>query len=111
MKFAMTEKFYEKYLKDVVLEVSQDGLWRERLFAARYNKPFLLTYKELEEVPCSLWTTFSQYGLEFFVSKVNGCPEEFAEGLIVFKFEAKGFPHLVGYSGNNQNKTVPSEHY
>ena len=106
----MAEKFYEKYLMDVVLEVSKDGLWREKLFAARYNKPFLLTYKELEKVPCSLWTTFSQYGLEIFVSKVNGAPEKITEGLIVFKFEAKGFPHLIGYSGNSQNETVPSEY-
>lgn len=102
MKFAIAEKFCEKYLEDVMREISQDDLWRERLFEGQYNKRFLLTFKELEEVPCRLWSAFSQYGLEFFVSKVHSCPEEFDEGLIIFKFEAKEFPHVVGYSGNRQ---------
>jgi len=102
MKFAIAEKLYEKYLDDVVIEVSQDSLWRERLFGGQYNEQFLLTFKELEELPCRLWTVFSQYGLEFFVSKVHSCPEEFDKELIIFKFEAKGFSHLVSYSGNNK---------
>jgi len=104
MKFAIAEKLYEKYLEDVVEEISQDDLWSKRLFEGPYNEPFLITFKELEELPCRLWTTFSQYGLEFFVSKVDSCPEEFAEGLIIFKFEAKGFSDVVGYSGNIQKE-------
>jgi len=100
MKFAIAEKIYEKYLEDVVIEVSQDSLWRKRLFEGQYNERFLITFKELEELPCRLWASFSQYGLEFFVSKVHSCPEEFHEGVINFKFEAKGFSHLVRYSGN-----------
>lgn len=104
MKFALADKFHEKYLEDVVIEVSQDSLWRKRLFEGQYNERFLITFRELEELPCSLWTIFSQYGLEFFVSKVNSCPEEFDEEPVIFKFEAKGFSHIVRYSGNNQNK-------
>ena len=103
MKFAIAEKLYEKYLADVAIEVSQDSLWRKRLFKQQYNEKMLITFKELEEVPCRLWTIFSQYGLEFFASKVDSCPQQFDEGLIIFKFEAKGFPHLVRYSGNNPN--------
>ncbi|MBC8016624.1 MAG: hypothetical protein H7X79_12920 [Sporomusaceae bacterium] len=95
MKFAMAEKFCEKYLEDVVREVSQDNLWRKRLFAGQYDERILITYKELEELPCKLWTIFSQYGLEFFVSKVHSCSEEAGEGLTMLKFEAKGFPHIV----------------
>ena len=102
MKFAITEKFYEKYIEDVVKGISQDNLWRKRLFEGHYNEQFLVSFRELEEVPCQLWTIFSQYGLEFIVSKVHSCPEPFDEGLIIFKFEANGFPHLVRYSGNNQ---------
>ena len=97
MKFAITEKFHEKYLEDVVTEVSQDDLWREKLLAGEYNEPFLLSYKELEELPCTLWTTFSKYGLEFIVSKVDSCPEEGVLGTPVFKFEAKEFKNVVGY--------------
>lgn len=100
MKFAITEKFHEKYLEDVVREVSQDSLWREKLLAGEYNESFLLTYKELEEVPCNLWTTFSKYGLEFLVSKVESCPEEFGPATLIFKFEAKEFKNVVSYSGN-----------
>jgi hypothetical protein len=102
MKFAIAEKFHEKYLEDVVKEISQDSLWRKRLFEGQYNEPFLITFKELEELPCKLWNAFSQYGLEYFVTKIHSCPEKFDEGLIIFKFEAKGFLHVVRYSGNNQ---------
>lgn len=104
MKFAIAEKFHEKYLEDVVTEVSQDSLWRAKLLAGQYNEQFLLTYKELEELPCNLWTTFSKYGLEFFISKVDSCPEEFAPGSLIFKYEAKEFPHVVSYSSNSQDK-------
>ncbi len=103
MQFAITEKFHEKYLEDVTMEISQDSLWRKRLFEGQYHEQFLATYKELAELPCRLWTIFSQYGLEFLVSKVQSCPETFDEGLIIFKFEAKGFSHLVRYSGNDRN--------
>ena len=106
MKFAMAEQLHEKYLADVVLEVGQDSLWREKLFAGQYDERFLITYKELEELPCLLWTKFSQYGLEFFVSKVHSCPEKFDEGSIIIKFEAKDFPHLVRYSEMSQ-RTFP----
>lgn len=104
MKFAIAEKICEKYLEDVVAAVSQDSMWRTRLFEGPYNEPFLLTFKKLEELPYQLWTIFSQYGLEFFVSKVHSCPQKFDEGLIIFKFEAKGFSHVVRYSGNRQNE-------
>jgi hypothetical protein len=104
MKFAIADKLHEKYLEAVTREVSQDSLWRKRLFEGDYNERSLITYKELEELPCPLWTIFSQYGLEFFVSKVYSCPEEFDEGVIIFKFEAKEFSHIVSYSGNKQKE-------
>ena len=99
----MAEQLHEKYLEDTVIEVSKDSLWKNRILEGQYNEQFLITYKDLEELPCNLWTTFSQYGLEFYVSKVDLCPDKFEEGLIIFKFEAKGFSHLVKYSGNSQN--------
>ncbi|WP_378954105.1 hypothetical protein [Pelosinus sp. sgz500959] len=103
MQFAIAEKSHEKYLEDTVEEISQDSLWRKRLFEGAYDEPFLITYKELDELPCSLWTVFSQYGLEYFVSKVDSEREKFNKGQIIFKFEAKGFPQLVQYSCNNKN--------
>jgi len=103
MKFAIAEKLHEKYLEDVVIEISEDCLWRKRLLEGQYNEQFLVTFKELEELPCRLWTTFSQYGLEFLVSKVHSCPEEFEEGLTILKFAAKDFSHIVSYFGKNPN--------
>lgn len=100
MKFIIAEKLHEKYLEDVVIKVSQDSMWRKRLLEGRHNKRFLMTYKKLDELPIGLWTTFSQYGLEFSVSKVDSCPEEIDEGLVIFKFEAKQFPHVVKYSAD-----------
>jgi len=109
MKFAIAEKSHEKYLNDVVREISQDCLWRKRLLQAQYNEKFLITYKELDELPCKLWTIFSQYGLEFFVSKIQECPEKFEEGFTIFKFEAKGFSHLVSYSGNDKSLLLSAD--
>ncbi|HWR09873.1 hypothetical protein [Sporomusa sp.] len=95
MKFAIAEKLHEKYLADVVTEISQDSLWRKKLFEGQFNEQFLITCKKLEELPCHLWSPFSQYSLEFFVSKIYSCPEGPDGGCILFEFKAKGFPHLV----------------
>jgi len=99
MKFAFIENVHKKYIDDVVSEISQDELWRERLFAAAYQEQFLITYKELEQLPCRLWEDFSKYGLEFLVSKVENCSEGLNKGSIILKFEAKEFAHLIKYSG------------
>ena len=95
MKFAIAEKYHEKYLAEVVAEVSQDSLWRENLLARQYDEPLLVTYKELEELPCRLWNDFSKYGLEFLVSKVENCSEGLDKESVILKFEAKEFPDLI----------------
>ena len=95
MKFAIAEKLHEKYLEDVVTEISQNSLWRKKLLTGQFNDQFLITYKELEELPCHLWSPFSQYGLEFFVAKIYSCPERADGGGVLLEFKAKGFPHVV----------------
>jgi len=97
MKFVIAEKLHEKYLEDVVMEVSKDSGWKSKLVKGQYNEQFLITFKELEELPCKLWTTFSKYGLEYYVSKVDSCTEQDEDGSIILKFEAKNFPELVKY--------------
>jgi len=99
MKFAIAEQAHEKYLEDVAREVSQDSLWQQKLIAGQDDEQFLLTYKDLTELPCALWTTFSKYGLEFLASRVDSCPEKFDSGLTILKFEAKEFSRIVKYSG------------
>ena len=99
MKFAITEKFHEKYIEEVATEISQDSQWREKLVAGQYDELLLLTYKELEELPCNVWTIFSKYGLEFFVSKVASSAAEADTGELILKFEAKEFKNIVCYSG------------
>ena len=103
MKFAIAEKFHEEYLEEVVKEIIQDSLWRERLVAGEYGDKILLTYKELEDLPCKLWTIFSKYGLEYFVSKVKACSEEFSLGTLIIRFEAKEFKNVVSYSRIGQD--------
>ncbi len=95
MKFAIAEKLHEKYLAAVVTEISQDNLWRKKLFTGQFNEQFLITYKELEALPCHLWSPFSQYGLEFFVAKMYSRSEGTDESCVLFEFTAKGFPHVV----------------
>lgn len=102
MKFAIAEKSHEKYLAEVITAITQDSFWRTKLVQGQYNKQFLVTYKELEDLPCSLWTVFSKYGLEFFVSKVEAIAENVTPGQLIFKFQAKEFSDVVGYSRNEQ---------
>lgn len=102
MKFAIAEKSHEKYIAEVVTAISQDSFWREKVVHGQYDEEFLITYKELEELPCSLWTVFSKYGLEFFVSKVEAIAETFIPGQVIFKFQAKDFPDIVRYAKGDQ---------
>lgn len=102
MKFNEKIELHKKYLEDVALEISQDSLWRKKLFEGQYEEKLLITYKEIAEIPGYLTNIFEQYKLEYYVSKTRFCPETFDENLMIFKFEAKGLPDLVRYSGNNE---------
>jgi len=95
-------KIYQKYIFDVGLEISQSNYWRNLLFSSDYNFKFLFDQNTEHEIPeyLKMKKEIFDYNLQFYISKVLECPEEFAEGCIIFKFESVEFPQVVSYSGN-----------
>jgi hypothetical protein len=68
------QEIHEKYLDDVALEISQDCMWRKKLFGGQYNEKFLITYKMLSDVPKYLKNAFELHELEYYVSKIFFLP-------------------------------------
>lgn len=101
MNKRLKKKFHKKYLEDVALEISQSSIWRERLFENQYNKRFLITYENTNEVPDYLKLAFLNYKLRYYISKADSCSEKFDKELVIFKIEAVDFRSLIRYSGNN----------
>ena len=56
--------------------------------------------RTIYEIPNYIKEIIFEFGLQFYVSKVIDCPEEFDEGSIIFKFESLEFHDIVKYSGN-----------
>ncbi len=70
------KKYYNDIIEDVVMEISLDKAWRERLFLSEENKRFLISYCRMDEIPC-------------YIKKQ------------IFLFWSKEFPEITRYSGNN----------
>jgi len=83
--------FYEKYIEDVALEISQSREWRLLLKNSEYNKQFLISKDSIIPLPSYIKEMVEQNGLKFYVSKVNECDED----LIIFKFETLEFKAII----------------
>jgi hypothetical protein len=99
----MLREYYENYIVDVVLEISQASYWRGLLFNGEYNKKYLISQSSIDKIPKYIKNLFIDHDLKFYVSKVMDCPIEFDFWLVIFKFEAFEYPDIVHYSGNNDN--------
>ncbi|MGN1137673.1 MAG: hypothetical protein ACI4SF_15825 [Oscillospiraceae bacterium] len=93
------KKIYKKYMDDIVWEISCNHSIRALLFSMPYNIPIEISLKS-QICYNELVNKILSKHLVFWVEKVYTCPEEFEEGLIIFKFTAK-FRDIVRYSGNN----------
>ena len=89
------KRLYREYIDFVALDVSVDDGFRKMLAEAPYDSAFEITRENAPRC-CDF-----PKGLVFYVEKVRGCSVIFDDGLIVFKFYAKEFPHIAAYSGNN----------
>ena len=101
-------KLYNKeWIDDIVLDISQSKCWRQLLFSADYNQKFLINADTVCEYPTHFVGTKNMiinHKLQFYVSKVLECPEDFDEGAVIFKFESAEFPEVMRYSGNYDKK-------
>lgn len=95
-------QYYNDYITDVALDISQSSYWRKILFSSDYGQNFLISKANRDKIPAYVLEPIESYDLKFYVSKVNDSPEEFDEGFIIFKFESCEFPEIIRYSGNNE---------
>lgn len=93
------KKIYKKYMDDIVWEISCNRSIRALLFSMPYNIPIEISMKSQMYFNEFINKILSKH-LVFWVEKVYTCPEEFEEGLIIFKFSSK-YRDIARYSGNN----------
>ena len=91
---------HENYIFDIVADVSQSEYWRSLLFSGGYNELHLISANTMGDIPDYNKKALADDNLQFYVSKVLECPEEFDEGAVIFKFEPVEFPEIERYSGN-----------
>jgi len=93
-------ELHEFYIFEVVADISQSNYWRQVLLVGDYEQKFMIGENSKYSIPTCLEDVIRKNNLQYYVSKVLKCPEEFDEGAVIFKFEAVEFPEIVRFSGN-----------
>ena len=92
---------YERTISDVAMEISIAREWRRKIFKLKENDVLEISFDNPLHLPDYIREDMVANKLTFYVKIVKDCPEEFDEGLVIFKFWAKEFPEICSYSGNN----------
>lgn len=92
---------YERTISDVAMEISIAREWRRKIFKLKENDVLEISFENPLHLPDYIREDMVANKLTFYVKIVKDCPEEFDEGLIIFKFWAKEYPEICSYSGNN----------
>lgn len=95
------KEIYEKIISDVAMEISIASEWRRRIFKLKENEVLEISFENPLDLPNYIREDIVANKLIFYVKIVKDCPEKFDDGLIIFKFWAKGHPEIYSYSGNN----------
>lgn len=94
-------EIYERSISDTAMEISISRPWREKIFKLKKGEQLMISAERAEELPAYIRDEIILHGLTYYVCLADDCPEEFDDGLVVFKFIAKEYPDIVRYSGNN----------
>ena len=97
------EDIYKKIITDVAMEISIAREWRRKIFENQEDDILEISDENEINLPDYVKETIVKNKLTFCVQIVKDCPEEFEEGLVIFKFWAKDYPEICAYSGNNPN--------
>ena len=92
---------YEQIISDVAMEISIMQEWRREILKLKEGEFLEISYLTPNKLPEYIKNDIIQNKLTFYVEKVDKCPEEFDEGLIIFKFWSKEYPEICSFSGNN----------
>lgn len=94
-------EIYERSISDTAMEISISAPWREKIFRLKKGEQLTISAERAEELPAYIRDEIVTHRLTYCVGLAEDCPEEFDDGLVVFKFIAKEYPDIVRYSGNN----------
>lgn len=98
MKKRFKKKLYKRHIMDVALDVSCDNVFRKLLFGAEYGRRFEISPETAAHI--GIFGNVFECGLVYYAEKVRRCPVSFDDGLVIFKFTAKGFSGVAAYTGN-----------
>jgi len=100
----LIKKLHRRWLDNVMMDASQSGYWRGRLFDATLGDVFEISRRNTSGLPGRVTEAIQKYGLRFSVSTVSSVEAESwlsQDGNVVFKFWATEFPSVTRFSGNN----------
>ncbi len=93
-------ELYKKYIDDITMEISQSNEWRELIKNSEFDKYYIVSKDSILPLPEYIKNAVIKNNLQFYVSKVKECDEEFDDDLIIFKFQSVEYKDIVRYSGN-----------
>ena len=99
MKRRRKKQLYNKYLSELIFDVSRDPVWRARLFSALAWETIPSSAEDLRRRSPGLQRIIRRYNLKFTVFN-DGWTNE---GFVVFGFSCVEFPYIDAYSTNNPN--------
>jgi hypothetical protein len=100
----LIKKLHRRWLDDLMMDASQSGYWRGRLFDAPPGEVFEISPRNTSGLPRRVTEAIQKYGLCFSVSTVSSVEAESwlsQGGNVIFKFWATEFPSVTRFSGNN----------
>ena len=81
------------------MDISQCKYWRQLLFDNDYNKKFLINSDSEFHFPNVMKPMLSEHNLQFYVSKVLNCPEEFVEDGLTMQLVPYDLHEAVRHTG------------
>lgn len=106
MKRRLRKKVHRRLLEYVVGEVSQRSHWRRLLYSGAEGLAHRIDAQHCEALPAWLVRAIRRYQLSYRVRVVSGDRAPgwgayAADGLVLFRFEAREFPEVHDFSANN----------
>ena len=101
LKKRLKKKIHKRFIEDIVYEISITNQWRNAIFNLSQNQHLLINKDSVLPLPPYIEPFIRKYNLQYAVSVVEKCPENFDDDLVIFKFSPKIFPDVKRYSGNN----------
>lgn len=113
MNNRIRKKIYKRYLNNIIGDVSQSSVWRQKLFVADYFSWHRIDYDSLIGIPVFEKEALRRYKLSYEVSKILPTKEteklqlEFGEKYsfdkckTIFLFRASEYQEIYSYSWNN----------